>query len=262
MRAKHPIWVPVALTIAYFGYAILTPVHADWFTAFVRSLMLGGAAAASLAVWTYYAFWVRRRARRLRELFVVGLVPVALLGCAELYSGYRSRRLAALETRVRTEARLVRIDDEELLTPRGNPIGVRLRYEVHYPEGSDELIPHIPPAGLSMVPLPYLSGFWVLNTESRALNATDYAMTSDVVPEFMPKMIRFPENAGKPGSGSSDPCFVWSRGAAQRAEVIDGSPRTFWVSLGEPRYSAPTRRSYDLHRFVEGAVAEGARECP
>jgi len=261
MKAKNPIWVPVLFTLAYFSYALLSPIHADWFKAVVRFFLLSAAAVSSVLLWACYGLWFHRKSRSLGWLFGIGLLPVAILGVFALYSLYRSHHLASLDSKIKTESRLIRIDDEELLTARGNPIGVRLHYEVHYPKGSGELIPHVPPANLSMVPLPYLMGFWVRNTESRALNATDYSMTVDVVPEFMPKMIRFLETPNNPGSGSPDPCFWWARGPSERITVLSTAPQAFWIYLSAPQYSARTQRSYDLQRFYEGALNEGTKEC-
>jgi len=261
MKAKNPIWAPVLFTLAYFGYALLTPIYADWFRAFIRAFLLSAAAISSVLLWACYMLWFHRKSRRLGWLFGIGLLPVAIFGFLDLWSSYRAHHLASLDAKIKKEARLIRIADEELLTARGNPIGVRLRYEVHYPEGSAELIPHVPPASLSMVPPPYLTGFWARNTESHALNATDYAMTADVIPEFMPKMLRFPGIPTNPGSGSSDPCFWWPRGASGRTTVLTIAPQAFWIYLYGPRYSARTKRIYDLHRFYEGALNEGAKEC-
>ena len=262
MKAKNPIWVPVLFTVAYFGYAALTPISGDWFREFIRAFLLWSAVVSSVIVWACYGLWRRRKSRNVGWLFLVGLLPVAAFGGFDLYSTYRARHLAFLDAKIKAEARLIRIDDEELLTARGNPIGVRLRYEVRYPKGSEELIRHIPPANLSTVGPPYLLGFCVINTESRALGQTDYAMTTDVIPEFMPKMIRFAESPGHPGSGSSDPCFWWPRGAPLRATVLATAPQPFWIYLSPPHYSARTERSYDMHRFYEGALSEGAKECP
>ena len=264
MRAKHRIWIPVLFTVAYFGYAALSPLAGhwgDWFTPFIRAFLLAAAAVSSGCVWACYGLWSHGKLRRPGWMFAIGLLPIALLGALDLYAMYRVHHLAILDARIRKEARLIRIDDEELLTARGNPIGVRLRYEVNYPEGSGELIRHIPPADLSMIPPPYLSGFWARTTESRTLNATDDAMTVDVFPEFMPGMIRFGELPSSLGIGSSDACFWWPRGARGRTAALTTPPQAFWIYLSTPKYSSRTKRSYDLHRFYEGALSEGAKEC-
>jgi hypothetical protein len=262
MRAKNPVWVPVLFTLGYFGCALLAPIHEDWFTAVVRAFLLLAAAASSLLVWVSWGIWFRRKARHPGWLVGIGLLPIAIGGALGLASTYRARHLAAVDARIKTDTRLVRIDDEELLTPRGNPIGVRLRYEIRYPEGSEAVIPHIPPAGMSAVPPPYLLGLAVRDSESRALSATDYAMTVDLVPDFMPRMLRFVGTQATPSSGSADPCFLWPRGSPPRATVLGAGSQPLWIYLSAPVYSARTKHSYDLRRFYEGALKEGAKECP
>ena len=261
-KAKSPVWVPVFFTLGYFGCAVLAPIHADWFTVVIRTFLLLAAAASSLLVWASWGFWFRRKARHQGWLFGIGLLPIAIGGVLGLASTYRSHHLAAVAAKIRTDTRLVRIDDEELLTARGNPIGVRLRYVVRYPEGSEAVIPHIPPAGMSAVPPPYLLGLSVRNSESRALSATDYAMTVDVIPDFMPRVLRLMGTPATPSGGSADLCFLWPRGSSPRATVLGTGSQPLWIYLSAPVYSARTKHSYDLRRFYEGAVKEGAKECP
>ena len=186
---------------------------------------------------------------------MIGGVPAGILS-------YRSSRLADLHARVKSESSIVVIEDEEFVTDRGNPVGVRVRYQVRYPKGAETVIAHLPPASLSSAPFPYLQGFSMRNYEFHALNATDYAHTIDIVPDFMPRFIQFAGYSWHVESGGEDSCFNWPDRLPARAAVLSTPPRTFQVFLSEPAYSAPTRRSYDLRRFYDGAVKEGARECP
>jgi hypothetical protein len=188
-------------------------------------------------------------------------LPVTICGIPTAVLSYRSSQLRDLDTRIRKEASVLTIGDEEVFTDHGNPIGVRVRYQARYPKGAQARISHLPPANLSSAPFPYVRGFWVLRTEIHALTATDYDLSSDVVPDFMPPTLRFGLRLGSVESGDKSYCFQWPGGPSQRKAVLSMPPQAFRIDVSEPAYSAPTRGSYDLRRFYEGAVREGAREC-
>jgi hypothetical protein len=262
MKIKNPRWIPVLFTLLYFGYAIFSPIHADFLTRIFRAVLLSIAAFCSVVLWVSYKVWADRWSRNATGLLIIAvLLPVVIYGIPTAVLSYQAIHLMELDTRIKKEATLITIEDEELLTDHGNPIGVRVRYQVRYPKGADALISHLPPANLSNAPSPYTGGFWVRSTEFHALNATDYVLTSDIVPEFMPATLRFVENPRYPGTGGKDPCFNWPGGPSRRTAVLNTPPQTFRIYVSEPAYSAPTQRSYDLHRFYEGALKEGGKEC-
>ena len=263
MNTKNLRWIPLLFSLLYFACAVFLPVHATWFAGLIRTFLVAIAACCSLLLWVSYTVWVRRGWHSTAGLLTIAaLLPVVIYGIPAGIGSYRARKLMELDTRVKKEATLITMADTELTTEHGNPIGVRLRYQVRYPRGADALIAHVPPANLSNALDPYAGGFWVRSTEIHALTATDYEMTSDIVPEFMPPTVRFVANPKYPASGGSVPCFNWTGGPSQRVAVLATPPRTFRIFLLEPTYSAPTARSYDLRRFYDGAVGEGAKECP
>jgi hypothetical protein len=194
-------------------------------------------------------------------LLIAILLPVMTCVIPAGILSYRSSRTEALYAKVKRESSIVTMEDEEYLTERGNPVGIRVRYEVRYPKGAEAVIPHLPPASLSSAPFPYLQGFSMRNSEYHAINATDYVHTVDLVPGFMPQIVQFPGSPGYPGTAGADVCFHWPDQASQRTATLSTPPRTFQVFLSEPAYSAETHRSYDLRRFYNGAVKEGAKEC-
>src|SRR5690348_9316858 len=165
-----------------------------------------------------------------------------------------------LDGKVKKEASILTIEDEELLTDHGNPDGLRVRYQVRYPLGAVALISHLPPANLSSAPDPYARGFWLRQNQFHELNATDYELISDIVPDFMPQMLRLVQDPRFPRSGGKDPCFSWPGGPSERTSVLNTPPQIFRIYLSEPAYSGATHGSYDLHRFYESAIKEGAKE--
>jgi hypothetical protein len=262
MRTKHLCWIPVVFTLLYFGFAYFFPVHADFLTGLVRLLLLSIATVCAVLLWVSYYAWGRLGVRTAGGLLLIALLLPVLTGVipAEILS-YRSSRTEALYTKVKNESTIVTMEDEEYITERGNPVGIRVRYQVRYPKGAETVIPHLPPASLSSAPFPYVQGFSMRNSEFHALNATDYVHTVDLVPGFMPQIVQFPGSPGYPGTAGKDVCFNWPDHAPQRTATLSTPPRTFQVFLSEPAYSAETRRTYDLRRLYDGAIKEGAKEC-
>jgi hypothetical protein len=275
MRSFVPRRVLIVFTLFYFGVALFIPVYTPfledlYFSSFtwaqalvIRVSLAGMAALSSFLLWMFCRFWMGRASRGLAGVIVAGfLLPAVIVEVPRELSRFQRHRAEVLDARVKTESRLISMEDEELLSAAGHPVGVRLRYQVHYPEGG-EIIAHIPAASLSTAPSPYVGGFGAGRKASRALNGTDYAITVDLLPDFMPRMIVFPDQSEDP----TNRCFHWTLGApgpwgdSSRDAVLDTSPKTFRIDLGTPRYSAPTHGTYDLRRFYEGAKQEGAKEC-
>lgn len=273
MKLDNPRRVLIGFSIVYFGIAFFIPVYTPflrdlYFSSFnweqwlvVRFILTGMAALASLLLWLFYRLWLSRYSRGLLAVIVTGFVlPVVIVEIPRELLLLQAHHADILAEQIRSGSRLLSMEDEELLSASGRPIGVRLRYKVHYPEGG-EIIAHIPPATLSTAPAGYLSGFVEQKMDVHTLNSTDYIYSVDLVPDFMPAIIRFPGDANGPQST----CFNWRHGAqgnpASRAAVLASPPQTIRIELGIPHYSAPTRHTYSLHRFYESAKQEGAREC-
>jgi hypothetical protein len=276
MKFDNPRRILTFFTLLYFGAAFFIPVYTPflqdlYFSSFsgeqalvIRVSLTAMAVLSSFLLWIFCRLWMRRTSRGLAAVVIVGLLlPAVILEVPRELSRFQSHRAQVLEARIKTESRLVTMEDEELLSVSGHPVGVRLRYQVHYPEGG-EIIAHIPYATVSTAPSPYLRGFTVWKTGLQALNTTDYAITVDLLPDFMPRVIVFPEYAKEPESF----CFKWTLSApgpwgdASRAAVLDSPPQTFRIDLQTPHYSAPTHGTYHLRRFYDNAHQEGARECP
>jgi len=275
MKFDNPRRILALFAALYFGIALFIPVYTPfledlYFSSFtweqaivVRAVLTGMAGLSSLALWMFCRFWVGRRSRGLAGVVLAGfLLPAVIVEVPRELSRSQRQRARVLWARIKTESRLISMEDEELLSVGGHPVGVRLRYQVHYPEGG-EILAHIPPATLLTESSPYSGGFGALKKESRALNATDYVITVDLLPNFMPRVVVFPGYS----RDSTSFCFNWmprapgSQVDSSRAVVLDTPPQTFRINLGTPRYSAPTRGTYHLRQFYEGAQQDGAKEC-
>src|SRR5579863_7489017 len=150
MKLRNPIWVPVFFTFLYFGIAVFTPIETGFLASFVRVLLLSIAALCSLLLWMSWFVWLRRGSRGIARLVIIAvLLPVVICGIPAAVASYRSRHLSDLDARMKKEGTVTTVEDEELLTDQGNPIGVRVRYQVRYPKGAEALISHVPPANLS-----------------------------------------------------------------------------------------------------------------
>jgi hypothetical protein len=276
MKFDNPRFILIFFTLLYFGTAFFIPVYTPflqdlYFSSFsgeqvlvIRVSLTAMAALSSFLLWIFCCLWMRRTTGVLAVVIIVGLLlPAVILEVPRELSRFQSHRAQVLDARIKTESRLISMEDQELLSVSGHPVGVRLRYQVHYPEGG-EIIAHIPCATLSTAPSPYLRGFTVWKTDLHALNITDYVISVDLLPDFMPRAVVFPGSSKE----SQSFCFNWTFSApgpwgdSSRAAVLDSPPQTFRIDLQTPRYSAPTRGIYHLRLFYNSAQQEGARECP
>jgi hypothetical protein len=275
MKSDNTRRLLILFTLLYFGVAFFIPVYAPfledlYFSSFtweqalvIRATLAGIAALSSFSLWMFCRDWIGRRSRGLAGVIVMGLLlPAVIVEVSRELARSQRRRAQILDARIKNEAHLISMEDEELVSEGGHPVGVRLRYKVHYPEGG-EIIRRASPATLSTAPLPYVMGFGVLKKDLRALNSTDYVITVDLLPDFMPRAIVFPGSSSDPGNL----CFNWRSvasgpwGDSSRAAVLDTPPQNFRIDLGTPRLSAPTHGTNHLRRFYEGAKQEGAKEC-
>jgi hypothetical protein len=170
-------------------------------------------------------------------------------------------------------ARIREITDEPVLSEHGHPIGVRLTYRVTFPLGLSSLGQE-PPADSPSAGLyiPYQKGTLMyfatrdstLHQAARGFPVGTTTVTVDAVPSFMPMSFQSP-NVFQ----ASDPrnlCFRW-KGAEDRQRQLSAEPQSVLMEIGPyGRYLQPgaqgTAHAYRLADFYEGAMAEGAMECP
>ena len=90
------------------------------------------------------------------------------------------------------------------------------------------------------------------------------AVTIDAVPMFMPLAMQQPHAFA--ASDLRNLCFRW-KNADDRARQLSAAAQPVLLEIGPygryvPRGSRGTTHDYRLADFYQGALAEGARECP
>jgi hypothetical protein len=222
-----------------------------------RIIALGLAAISAILLWVIYGmFWARGTPRSQGVLLLTGIlcpvvVTISIFQVTKLVRGVYERRTA----RQVAHSRVSNVRDELLLGPAGNPIGVRIRYNVAYQDGLDNL--HEAPFATVHVNDP-MSNLLPLNKEvsppvSGRYEKSEYQFTEDHVPMFMPPSLIFPE--------SKDWCIRWAN-EEQRTTVLRSPLQRYQIALEPYRQQRETAREYALKTFYEGALREGAKECP
>jgi len=260
MKIRHAIHVPAVATFLYLGAAIYLGFHAEGgglSALFLVWELLSWALLASSLLWGAYGlFWLRRPDRSATGLVLLAVVlPVMLWGANSAVRHYRAYH-ESLSLQAMRHARLVHLDDGALLTPSGNLIGVRLGYRVQYPARAIALLASHPwdPLFPNAYWMPPNLAFRRVSQRAELLAGGIYAITDDLVPDFMPGFLK------RPGR-STDRCFAWPPGTANRAAVLETPAAPLHVWLSDSYHQAQTAHAYILRGFYEGALNEGAREC-
>jgi hypothetical protein len=270
----NPVWIPLALsaaylvgscTLGYYGGSGTWEGLAREIGVYVALLI---ALPSLVLLWLTWAWWLRARTpRRLGVLVAAGILIPFAVGAAVLAIISAD---AAFEKR-KTEAQLANmhlsgVTDELLLSPGGNPIGIRLRYTVRFDEGLDDV--RYRPSVMLRFSSPSLE-MWNVRSEtepavSDKFKRGTYRFTADFIPMYFPGFMRFP---GAPQQADNR-CFYWGN-PADREQARDPEARSASVNLSfatAPDLAASRRSSsthaYAQSAFYDGALAEGARECP
>jgi len=219
-----------------------------------RIVALLFAAVSAVAYWVLYGvFWARKIRRSTTALLLTGIlcpvvVTTSVLEVAKLSQTFKDRKTA----RQIAHSRIESVRDELLLSARGNPIGVRIRYRVEYDEGLDDLR-YAPFANVHVDdPTANLS---TLNKEVRPaiIGSGKNEFTEDFGPNFLPAGFIFP--------GSQDLCLRW-QSKEGKAAVLRSAPQHYTIEIEPFRYRSVTTNAYAFQAFYEGALREGAKECP
>jgi hypothetical protein len=221
-----------------------------------RIFALGLAAISAMVLWVLYGlFWARGTPRSQGALLLTGIlcpfvVTTAVFQVTKLVRGAHERRTA----RQLAHSRISKVQDEMLLGPGGNPIGVRIRYSVAYQDGLSDLhdapfaTVHVNDTMGNLLPLnkevsPAVSGRY---------ERSEYRFTEDHVPMFLPPSLIFPE--------SKDWCIRWAN-EEQRTAVLQSPLQRYEIVLEPYRQQSETTKEYALKTFYDGALREGAKEC-
>jgi hypothetical protein len=258
--------IAALFTIVYVALAfvlgLLGSFHAGSPLVPVFSMVLLVVAVAAL--WTLY-FWLRRRAAEQHVLaLLTGGVAIAFglfAGCIGTFGLLERREFAAMERRAAATT-VFDMRDEPLLSPHGNPIGIRLHYSMRFPD--DNVFwqwPHaapeqqlnlrtwsdmrlaaktVDPAMLGVNPQRYQAG-------------KVYRFTADLLPPFIVTTADGARTCiGKPSAADLEAFEEFLRRT---------TPGPYRVTVSGTQYSGLTSNHYSAASFYESAVKDAMPGC-
>lgn len=223
--------------------------------------------AAEAALWAWFFFLRRRAYRRKTWMLLAGAVALgaAMAVGANATWGPLVDREFAQQERLAATTEVTGMQDELLLSPQGDPIGVRLRYSVRFPvsdyfwqsaglEAGNNLGVGVWADGrrISEVAEPPLlsAGPGVRRYEKDK----SYSFTTDFIPNFLMW------NQENTRLCIVDPPPEYA--AAFRELISKGSPLRYTITISGTKYQGATQNAYDLRSFYESAEKEGATHLP
>jgi hypothetical protein len=247
---RKPSTIPVAFSALYLIAAFIAGpiidqgswVRIGWVIAFTLAVVSAG------VLWAVYGIW-----RRTALLIAVGILgPVTITvsigeGLTLVREAHDRRTKRQLE-----HSRISDLRDEPLPGPKGNAVGVRIRYRVEYDQGLDD--DHFAPFATVHVDIPAanlsVAGRQVTPQVGGAYPKGSYEITEDFLPNFTPFLFR----------ESPELCFQWP-GEKWKAGVLASEPQHYQIVLQPYRLTSRTSRTYSYRDFYEGALKEGVQEC-
>lgn len=270
---SHHVWVPTAFSGAYLIGAWLLSIYASsGQSALARDIgahvALAVIAPSIVLIWLAWAWWVWRSGERAVGILIGVALVMPIVVTAVIYKILSAK---VTEDRRRTaeqikNMRLSDITDELLLSPHGNPLGIRLRYTLRLGEGLDDMR-YRPIASITFGGP--MSAMWSVRLETTpsvtgSYSKGEYHVTEEFVPWYFPGFLRFPEAAQR----ADDRCFSWGV-PGLRELAMSTSPTHATISVSVPQSvdgpSVPHRspsKAYTQIAFYSGARAEGAVDCP
>lgn len=279
MRIATAIIVVILLFQSFYMLALSTR---EGFSAV--TLVALGVALVPLLVLLLVYFLVRRRPAATRILVVSGAIIFMIMEIVLPVSPFKTTVITALQKRAQQVVEISNVRDEPFLSPKGNPVGVRVSFEAVFPRGGqlsvsptlravDERYHHYQAsmghlAGTSVTPEPEQddSGGYTFTAGGR------YRFTADFYPIFL-----FIANTGGRGLEQGDLCLSENatptlsldglrallREPIATAYSVEVQVRgnTYFMA---PRlaYSGTTTGRYSLKTIHDSALREAARPCP
>lgn len=219
---------------------------------------------AIAALWWIYFLIKRRNFRRNTLIFSLSALGVGLLLVGTIIASWEPLLDWDIHRQEKRAGNTEVLDmrDETLLSSRGNPIGIRLRYSMRFPDNN--YFWH----SASMDPEKYLGvSIWAnMRIANRSIEppmiGTDplrceqgktYNFIVDMIPYFV---VHNPDETRRcilqPPKEYSD--------AFQR--LVQSSERVhFNIRVSGTRFSGMTTNTCNLKEFYDGAIKEGAFEC-
>ncbi len=275
VNRNYHVWVPVVFTAAYVtgSWALGTFVGSGTWNGLAQAIgldvaLLLIALPSTVLVWLTWAWWSRGKVvRPLGVLMVAGaIIPLAVAGLAtEIVTSKETATKQRTEHQL-ANAHLSEVTDELLLSERGNPIGIRLRYTVRYADGLDDK--RYRPIVSVRFDSPFVE-MWPVRSQidpavGAQFDAREYSVTEDFIPMYFPGFMRFPDAPQR----SDDKCFYWGR-PSDREIAKDSETHHATINMSfatgpeqaSKNRTSTTRRIYSQGVFFSAALREGARDC-
>lgn len=217
---------------------------------------------AIIGLWRINFFVSRRDLKRKTYIFFFSGLIIAVLLVGAIFASLKP--LVELEVyqlqRHAASTEVSDMKDEVLFSPKGNPIGIRLKYSMRFPDSNYFW------ESPTMSPDKYLDVIFWMNIANQTIEppmiGTDplkyeqgkiYNFTVDMIPNFVM------QNVDKTKS-----CIrklpVEYKDAFQKLIQNDEAVR-FTIRVSGTEYSGVTNNTYSLKLFYDNAIKEGAFEC-
>lgn len=275
---------PFAVVVALVAAVVLCVQNAGSVLAFGWALIHGAGPGAVIAflplgislglLWGGFRYLNRTQHRHAWALFVAHAIVILLVNEALM----PATPFDALRTRRTVQAAEVRnIKDEVLLSAKGNPMGIRLTYDVMFPRQVVASV-HASLRRAQGELQPYMQ--WTL-VAARTTTIVPEPPTRDIYEVFNGKTLYRFTVAYLPGFLAYDekaqqPCFRNGYSGLSEAEMVAGIKRAdtnkynISISFGSDAVPEPmhhpgshvTSREYDLEAMYQTIVIEGHRICP
>jgi hypothetical protein len=225
--------------------------------------VLGCLVVAEGGLWYWYFFLRRRDYRHKTWILLAGALAlgIALTAAANASWGPLVDLEFAHQERLAAATEVIGMRDEELVSPQGNPIGVRLKYSVRFPSSN-----YFWQSASLQADNRLAVGVWAdghragevieppLTSAENGAPRYEQSKTYDFTTEFLPNFLMWNPQKTSLCIVDSPPEYA----AAFRALILNGSPLHYTVAISGTKYQAQTEHAYDLKSFYQSAEKEGA----
>ncbi|MCE3255244.1 MAG: hypothetical protein K0R25_738 [Rickettsiaceae bacterium] len=224
----------------------------------------GFLAIAILALWGVYFFVKRRDFRHDFAIFFFGALAIGLILTGTIIASWSPIvDLDIRKSEKRSENTIIsNMTDEVLLSDKGNPIGIRLKYSISFPDEDHNWgFPMASPEKNLGVSIwsdmttvnhhvePSVMGDKVDKNEQGKV----YNFTFDMIPYFVRQDVKKTKKCIDKPSKQYEEAF---QKLIQNSELI-----RFNIRISGANFSGTTANAYDLKEFYDSAIKEGVRDC-
>ncbi len=249
--------IGIIFTLIYIALALFLALWLLFVGATLILYFAAGYLVVAIAVlWWIHLFVKRREFKHSPTIFLLsGLGIGFLLFGAVIASEWVFVELESIRMEKHTaNTEVFNMKDDTLFSSKENPIGIRLRYSMRFPDNNNFF--ELP----AMRPEKNIISTWsdmriakqtieppMVGTNSpRYESGIIYNFTVDMIPSFILQKTK--------------PCIVQPP-AGYTKELQNSEPVRFTITVSGTKYSGFTSNTYSLRLFYENAVKEGASEC-